>query len=381
MRVDESGSTPIPVVNKKSQKIKFVKVDASDKKTKLEGAEFEVWYKAEEKDKDYATKLKVYEKTTNNGKIERLVLKEGDNVPAGYTHVEGDKFVTGTDGLVEFYVLDTGYYALKEVKAPSRYIKPRDPVKEFSYLDGKIKVDDQVQQRGEFVTEVSAEKTATWQYTWGFVNCYDTSITMKYNAEKMPITYTKNNSKLTLSGLPKASQPTGDKIIDKGISITAYLTDGTNNSKPKTINLDLSDYGSRDYATKEIDLFALVKELEGKTDDTDITTNKTLVLSMSSKLYLSTELDLKSSIEIGDNIKENRSFHIGTKGQAYEDHSYSFTTKGTVDLSKPIEIENKKGEYPHTGGMGTLIFTLAGILLMSAAAYVYSRKRGVSYDD
>ena len=380
VRVDESGSTPIPVVNKKPQKIKFVKVDASEKTTKLEGAEFEVWYKAEEKDKDYTTKLKVYEKATNNGKTERLVLKEGDNVPAGYTHIEGDKFVTGTDGLVEFYVLDTGYYALKEVKAPSRYIKPRDPVKEFSYLDGKIKVDDQVQQSGEFVTEVSAKKTATWQYTWGFVNCYDTSITMKYNAEKMPITYTKNNSKLTLSGLPKASQPTGDKIIDKGISITAYLTGGTNNSSQKTITLNTSEY-SGDYATKEIDLFALVKELEGKTDDTDITTNKTLVLSMSSKLYLSTELDLKSSIEIGDNIKENRSFHIGTKGQAYEDHSYSFTTKGTVDLSKPIEIENKKGEYPHTGGMGTLIFTIAGLVLMSAAAYVYSRKRGVSYDD
>lgn len=380
VKVDESGSTPIPVVNKKPQKIKFVKVDASDKKTKLEGAEFEVWYKANETDKVYNTKLKVFEKKTN-GKTERLVLKEGDNVPAGYTHVEGDKFVTGTDGLVEFYVLDTGYYALKEVKAPDRYIKPRDPVKEFSYLDGKLKVDDKIQQSGEFVTEVSAKKKATWQYTWGFVNCYDTSITMKYNTEKMPLTYTKDNSKLTLSGLPTNSQPTGDKVSKQAISIDAYLTDGTKNSKIKTITLDLSDYGSGDYATKVIDLYNLVKELEGKTDDADITTNKTLVLSMSSKLYLDTELDLKSSIEIGDNIKENRSFHIGTKGQAYEDHSYSFTTKGTVDLSKAIEIENKKGEYPHTGGMGTLIFTLAGLVLMSAAAYVYNRKRGESYDE
>ena len=373
VKVDESGSTPIPVVNKKPQKVKFVKVDATEKTTKLEGAEFEVWYKANKDDKDYTTKLKVYEKTVS-GKTERLVIKEGDNIPDGYTHVEGDKFITGKDGLVEFNVLDNGYYALKEVKAPSRYIRPRDPVKEFTYLDGKLKVDDK-EQSGEFVTEVSAKKTKSWQYTWGFVNCYDTSITMKYNTEKMPITYTKNNSKLTLSGLPKASQPTGDKVIDKGISITAYLTDGTNNSQQKTITLDLSDYGSRDYATKEIDLFALVKELENKTTDEDITTNKTLVISMSSHLYLNTELDIGSKIKIGDKINEDRSFHIGTEGQAYKDHSYSFTTKGTVDLSKPIEIENKKATFPLTGAMGIIGFLVVGGIMMATAYYKYRRKR------
>ena len=369
--VDESGSTPIPVVNKKPQKIKFEKVDSSDK-SKLAGAEFEVWYKANEKDKDYTTKLNVYKKAVDN-KTEMLVLKEGDNIPEGYKPVEGDKFITGKDGLVEFNVLDTGYYALKEVKAPDHYIKPRNPVKEFSYLDGKLKVDDK-EQSGEFVTEVSAKKTKSWQYTWGFEKCYDTSITMKYNTEKMPITYTKNNSKLTLSGLPKESQPTGDKIIDKGISITAYLTDGTNNPSQKTITLNTSEY-SGDYATKVIDLFALVKELEGKADDADITTNKTLVLSMSSHLYLKTELDLGSKLVIGDKINEDRSFHIGTKGDAYEDHSYSFTTKGTVDLSKPIEIENKKGEYPLTGAMGIIGFLVIGGIMMATAYYKYRRKR------
>ena len=52
-----------------------------------------------------------------------------------------------------------------------------------------------------------------------------------------------------------------------------------------------------------------------------------------------------------------------------------------IDSKTPIVVENRKAEYPHTGGMGTLIFTLAGLVLMSAAAYVYSRKRGVPYDD
>ena len=101
---------------------------------------------------------------------------------------------------------------------------------------------------------------------------------------------------------------------------------------------------------------------------------------MRSTLYLNTELDIGSNIVIGDKVKENRSFHIGTKGQENVDHSYSFTTKGEV-TADPIEIVNNKGEYPWTGGMGTLIFTVAGLILMSAAAYVYSRKRRESYDE
>ena len=49
--------------------------------------------------------------------------------------------------------------------------------------------------------------------------------------------------------------------------------------------------------------------------------------------------------------------------------------------TEPIQVENRKGEYPWTGGRGTLIFTVSGLVLMSAAAYVYSRKRRASYDD
>ena len=366
------GTIPINIVNKKLQKIKFKKVDET-KKTVLEGAEFEVWYKANKDDKQYI-KLKIYEKT-DNGITERIVMKEGANVPDGYKEATTDKFTTGEDGLVEFNVYDSGYYAVKETKAPKNYIAPRDYVKEFTYLDGKIKVDDKIQQSGEFVTEVNVDKEKSWALSWAYINAYATSITMKYNTEKMPLTYTKDKAKLTLSGLPPVSQPTRDNAAKEAISITAYLTDGTNKSTQKTITLNLSDYGSRDYATKVIDLFALVKELEGKTDDADITTNKTLVLSMSSKLYLNTELDIGSKVVIGDKIKEDRTFHIGTKGDAYENHSYSFTTKGTVDLSKPIEVENRKAEYPLTGGIGALIFAIIGAGLMTAAYIGYKRKK------
>ena len=380
--VDESGSIAIPIVNKKPQKIQFEKVDASEKKTKLEGAEFEVWYKANETDEDYTTKLKVYQKTVD-GKAERLVLKEDDNIPTGYTHVEGDKFVTGKDGLVEFNVLDNGYYALKEVKAPKGYIKPRDIVKEFVVKDGKI-------QTEQYKTEMDVKKTTGLSMANDvFQKSYTTNMTLRFNPKHEDITYVKDNSTIKLSNLPLKSEIWDNSFNGKQpISITAYLVDNDNKeSTKKTFTLDLTkDYDTSYKASKTIDLYSLVKELEKENTDGDIKSNKTLVLTMESSLYLKSELDIKSNIVIGDKIKEDRKFHIGTKGDDYVEHSYKFTTMGEIGTGsegtpKPIEIENNKGEYPWTGGMGTLIFTVSGLILMTAAAYVYSRKRRTSYDE
>lgn len=373
--VDESGSIAIPIVNKKPQKIQFEKVDASEKKTKLEGAEFEVWYKANETDEDYTTKLKVYQKTVD-GKAERLVLKEDDNIPTGYTHVEGDKFVTGTDGLVEFNVLDNGYYALKEVKAPKGYINPRGIVKEFVVKDGKI-------QTEQYKTEMDVNKTTGFSMANDvFQKSYTTNMTLRFNPNHEDITYVKDKSTITLSNLPLKSEIWDNSFNRKQpISITAYLVDGDNKeSTKKTYKLDLTkDYDTSYKASKTIDLYYLVKELENQTADGDIKSNKTIVLTMTSSLYLDSKLDINSKIVIGDKIKEERTFHIETKGDEYVDHSYNFTTLGEPTL--PIPVENKKGEYPWTGGMGTLIFTVSGLILMSAAAYVYSRKRRESYDE
>ena len=373
--VDESGSIAIPIVNKKPQKIQFEKVDASEKTTKLEGAEFEVWYKANETDEKYTTQLKVYKKTVDN-KTEMLVLKEGDNIPTGYTHVEGDKFVTGKDGLVEFNVLDNGYYALKEVKAPKGYIKPRDIVKEFVVKDGKI-------QTEQYKTEMDVKKTTGLSMSNDvFQKSYTTKMTLRFNPNHEDITYVKDKSTIKLSDLPLKAEFWDNSFNRKQpLEITAYLVDNDNQeTKKKTFTLDLTkDYNSGTKASKEIDLYSLVKELENQTAEGDIKSNKTLVLTMTSSLYLKSELDIKSNIVIGNDIKEERTFHIETKGDEYVDHSYNFTTLGEPTL--PIPVENKKGEYPWTGGMGTLIFTVSGLILMTAAAYVYSRKRRESYDE
>lgn len=371
--VDESGSIAIPIVNKKPQKIQFEKVDASEKTTKLEGAEFEVWYKANETDEDYTTQLKVYKKTVD-GKAERLVLKEDDNIPTGYTHVEGDKFVTGKDGLVEFNVLDNGYYALKEVKAPKGYIKPRDIVKEFVVKDGKI-------QTEQYKTEMDVKKTPDLSMSHDvFQKSYKTEIALKFNPNHENITYKSGKSNLTLSNLPLKSEFYGPKFnVKEPISITAYLVDGDNKElAKKTITLDLTkDYDTSYKGSKTINLYSLVKELENQTAEGDIKSNKTLVLSMTSSLYLTSELDIKSNIVIGDKIKEDRTFHIGTKGEEYVDHSYSFTTMGELkDLGKkPIQVENYKATFPLTGAMGIIGFLVVGAVMMATAYYKYRRKR------
>ena len=374
--VDESGSIAIPIVNKKPQKIRFEKVDASDKKTKLEGAEFEVWYKANKTDKDYTTKLKVYEKTVN-GEAERLVLKEGDNIPTGYTHVEDDKFVTGKDGLVEFNVLDNGYYALKETKAPSGYIKPRDYVKEFVVKDGKV-------QTEQYKTEMDVNKTKSGTYANGWHNEYLTSIVMRFNPEQEEITYVKDKSKMSLSGLPLENEFFENNVGAKtGVTIKAYTVDKENGTETfvKSYKVDLNNYES--YTGNEtIDLYDLVKG--NTTDGSPIKSDKTLVFKMSPQIGLTTELDINSKIVIDDKTIEDRTFRIGTKGKEYVDHSYEFTTMEEIykdqktNAYNPIEIENKKGEYPLTASVGTAIFTAIGLALMVIAVFIYKRKKVVA---
>ena len=134
----EEGLVPIYIENKKKQNISFKKVDASTNKP-LKDAKFEVYYKKNKSDEYSNELLKLYEKTTD-GKVERLVLKADEKAPSGFSEVKS--FTSGDDGKVDFTFYESGYYALKEIKAPSGYITPKDYVKEFAAIDGKIKIGD-----------------------------------------------------------------------------------------------------------------------------------------------------------------------------------------------------------------------------------------------
>ncbi|MDU5913865.1 MAG: SpaA isopeptide-forming pilin-related protein [Anaerococcus vaginalis] len=377
---EEHGITPIEIVNKKEHKITFVKVDAKDNKTKLAGAEFEVWYKKDKSEEKYSNAaLKLYEKTSD-GKTERLVLKDGETAPDGYTAV--DKFTTGDDGKIEFNFYENGYYALKETKAPKGYIAPKDFVKEFVVKDGKV-------QTEKYKTSMDVNKTKSRFYANGMHDVYNTDMTMRFNPDHEKITYEQGKSKITLSGLPLNNEYYENNISTRaGITINARLVNSSGRSSDKSYTVPLNNYGTDSKGNITINLYELVKELENKTGDT-ITSDKTIELSMSSTLALSTVLEINSKIEIGegkDKKTEERTFNIGTEGDKYVDHSYKFSTseeisKDSTNAYSPINIENKKLSLPFTHGLRAWIgFTIIGLILMLLAAYYYNKKKNKGLD-
>ncbi len=76
--------------------------------------------------------------------------------------------------------------------------------------------------------------------------------------------------------------------------------------------------------------------------------------------------------------KELESYSVTVKEAGSTDAGETGTyTKDTV-ISKLIDIQNTKvGQLPSTGGMGTYIFTIAGVVLMACAAgaFIISRKK------
>lgn len=368
---EEDGTKPIEIVNKKEQKISFVKVDANNKETKLSGAEFKVFYKKEKTGEYSDTELKLYQ----NASGDKLVLNKDETAPTGYYEV--DKFTTGKDGKIEFTFHENGYYALKETKAPSGYLTPRDYVKEFVVKDGKV-------QTEKYLTEMKVFKTKSWFYANGMHEVYNTDIRMNINPDHEKITYEQGKSKITLSGLPLNSEYYENNISSKtGININAKLVNKNNqNSSTKTYTVPLSQYGTDSKGNITIDLYGLVKELEKKTGDSFESEN-TIELSMSSTLALSTVLGINSNIEIGDGedkINEDRTFHIGTKGDEKVDHSYKFTTSEEISKDKdtnynPIQVENHKATFPHTGALGIFGFLIAGAIIMTTSYYKYRKKK------
>ena len=213
---------------------------------------------------------------------------------------------------------------------------------------------------------------------------YNTDITMRINPDHEKITYEQGKSKITLSGLPLNNEYYENNISTKsGITINARLVNTSGRTSAKSYTVPLSQYGTDSKGNITIDLYDLVKELENKTGDS-ITSENTIELSMSSTLALSTTLEIKSSLVIGDGedkISEERSFEIGTKGDKKVDHSYKFSTSEEISRDSetnaytPINIENKKGVYPLTGAMGIIGFLVVGGIMMATAYYKYRRKR------
>lgn len=365
VEVEVTGNIPIVIENTKEQEIEFKKIDATTKEA-LAGAEFEVWYKKNEDDEYSKELVKMYQ--DNNGN--KLVLNKDEKAPSGYTEVT--KFTSGADGIVKFKFYDQGYYAIKEIKAPKGYIKQRDFLKEFRVLNGKAQTLEKSSKQGSVQTDNNIISSQTIE-----INEKDKTFKQRIilNPNQNEWRFDGGDTQLRLYENQWTVNTEGKKIryavLDENKSISD-LKEG-----------DFKDFNPRNSSANP--LMYAVARMYGESNYTkpsstnsEIYTNKSLVVEFTGNIGNSATSPISIKMDVNsDQWKYSELTYsldydkIGKEDKIYVDYQ----------STDPIQVENHKAEYPWTGGMGTLVFTVTGLVLMTAAVYVYSRKRRASYDE
>lgn len=360
------GTDPINVINYKN--IEFVKVDGNDNTKTLAGAIFEIHYK-EKEDGKYAALTK---KETVDGK-------------------EVDKPITvtsGKDGKFKLPISKDGYYALVETKAPEGYGKFPGKIKEFKLESGSLSVleKDPLKasltrgKKGQIVSQVLSVDKEKNTFTQRIViNPKHESLTGINNSSYLRIL--ENGWSIT----PKFTKTDGTSGIGGEVKVALLKKNPGEKDKKSIAELEEKDFKKLDalqYGTVGNNTGSRysLKELLGKeTDSTSIETTDTIVVEYTGTLAKgTTKVDQKADLIIDNTILDTADYGLDINTLSSTDPVYVDVNKSNIT---PIPVENRKAEYPWTGGMGTLIFTVSGLILMSAAAYVYSRKRRASYDD
>ena len=351
------GLEPINVVNYKP--IEFIKIDSVDGKA-LEGAEFELYYK----------------KTKEEAKYKKYEV-DGKAVTAK----------SGKDGKFKLNLTEEGYYALKETKAPNKYIRPKEYVKEFEYINGEIK---------EKLTPgyIAKDNTATDNSTYMLAeknkaipnndNAFNSYIVINPNHEKK--TYNKDSSALLkYEGLGYYTMLA--YRIDKDGNVSEMFTPDVTWSEGHDPKANLyTALGGEENGTKPIvSTDTIVLKLLAVPDKVGEPVNINVKVTDSSGTkeadYKFKQSDLPDALSKEDN--PTRGHPKKTKDVKQEDYEFALEEYlrkfRTIQLS-PVDVENNKGQYPQTGGMGTIAFTLGGVVLMSIAGILYYRKRRMTYE-
>ena len=341
-----SETIPIKVVNNKP--IEFVKVDADDNGKKLQNATFNVLYKEQLDGK--------YEEYKVDGKTLTVTSEK--------------------DGKFSLNISKDGYYALEETKAPEGYSKFPGYIKEFKLENGKLQVLEKDPLKASLtkgangmltseILEVDKDKGTFKQRLvinpghteWTF-DKEDTLLQLDVNNWNVSDEYRT----IKVATLEKGKTVADLKEADfKGVNPRNQVY----NTNPLIYSIP-SLYNNNDYTQPNPKISNIVTEKGLVVEITGKITDKTKAVDLKPEVYsraFTTSIDkVNYKLDI-NNMSEGKGIYLD------------------YQATDPIQVENRKGQYPLTGGRGTLIFTLAGLVLMSAAAYVYSRKRGVSYDE
>ncbi|WP_311562207.1 SpaA isopeptide-forming pilin-related protein [Peptoniphilus duerdenii] len=353
-------STPVDIVN--SQEIEFVKVDGNNKEKKLENAIFEVYYKSKETE-DY----KPYTvKKTENGKTTESTMK----------------VKSGADGKFSLQLSKPGYYALQEIQAPKEYTKIPGWIKEFSLINGKFQVKQIAPLKNSFtkgdkgmltseIIEVDKDKGIFKQRIiinpnhteWRFdgPGTHLRFLEKGWNIDPIGMIGSVKGGKIRAAVLPNGTNVSQLKDTDYKELVPSksynYNSGGKLSRYPirdMFKNIPYEDNRRQNIKTSD----SIVVEYTGKLDD------KTKPIDIGFDIYF----DLQEIDEINYKLDLN---NLSSKDPIYVDK----------DDDKPIEVENRKAEYPHTGGMGTFIFTCIGASLVGLAYLSYRRRRGLVFDE
>lgn len=340
------GIEPTEIVNYKD--VEFEKIDAADGKT-LAGAEFDVYYKEHETDKDY----KPYKIKNAKGEDVTMTVESG----------QGGKF--------KLNIYKNGFYALKETRAPKGYSKIPGFIREFKLDNGKvqvlekdpIKASQRVGKNGLLeskILEVNPKESTFKQriiinhehIEWKFDT--DTHLRFYEKQNGWNIAWDKNGKRMIKAAVLKRGQ-TIDSLTEKDF-------------KPITARDNEND-GVIKYTIR--DILGRINYDGPEAGKSVLTTDKSIVIEYVGNINnktttLNTELrfDLTKLDEINYEFDLNKLTSTDGNGTYVDIHE-----------NRPIEIENNKSTFPLTGALGIFGFLIAGAIIMTTSYYKYRKKK------
>ena len=406
--VEKSELRPVEVENTKLHEIKFRKVDAkvnekTGKKDSLAGAEFKLLYRKKETEEVEGqggkkelkpvewTELHLYEKTIKNAgggsEIERIWLPKGTkDIPEGFKKTKDTFTSEDQTGNVEFkYLLDPGYYAVQETKAPAGFALPLTEnkiVKKFVIRDGELimQLDEKKTSNGK--EEIDHKEYVKRDDGYFYEKVGNNNSQMLLTNPQLSLDEYKQN-KLTyvwsINPYEKEVEFTKPKLaIDKGAlgKFGSLKVTATNDGSNKEYNLqglgivngwlDLSPY------------LTPTKEGSGKTK-TNLTIAYTVEMPEEGeeKEVKSTLVGMGSEdLVIEDKFKFDSANNQFQKNETNIYKKYVDANLVHTDKEGNLEVENRKVELPKALGTGNILtYTLAGLAVMLAGVFIYFKKK------
>lgn len=339
----EDGNVPIRVVNHKP--VVFTKVDGLEGNA-LQGAEFEVWYK---KTKD-ALKYLPYVVKDANGKDKTLTV------------------TSSKDGKIKLELYKSGYYALKETKAPKDYIKPSPMsgyVKEFVIQDDGILIKEPVLVQGTRQGDPTQDGNQAIDMYF-VVNPYHKKMT---DSATFTMDLPKDGS-VKEDGITVYALDSGDKIADgKKLNKPADFNSKTENGKlTVTLPKPTVNEGKESGKAKKKLVIKVPMTVKGKgevTIPTATTFNGT-----------TTDANYRFDPEALDKSSTDDPFTNAKNSPIYREYRTAETTDDKTTNPASYDIENTKGTYPFTGGFGpNRWIVIIGAIIAAIAAEEYIRRK------